>query len=223
MEAKYNFQYSADQTEITLFDFKPNNQETFENFVKNNKFERLYYFQNDLDSNLGGKIYSYIYYGKNLNIKYSLTNDNNFVIEKGIPKNGFDQLKQFAINLNKDEIIFPMNYIHKFKKNSLDIKKSDLSIQIYLNNEIIGHASVIKTTNPLIKDENLFLLMRFLIHEDFRRTDVKEILLREIANYLPPESSLFLQVFPKNTIAINFFKKRLLVNLAYTKMLISHD
>lgn len=223
MEAKYNFQYSPDKTEVTLFDFNPKIQSTLDSFIRDNKFERLFYFQNNTQSNLSGEIYSHFYYSKDVRIDFRNTESKNFIIEKGVPADGFEGLKQFAISLNKDEVIFPMSYIDKFKKNSLDIKETDLSIQIYSNNDLIGHASVIKTANHFLGNENLFLLMRFLVHENFRKTEVKEMLLREISYFLPPKANLFLQVFPKNKVAINFFQKRLHVDLAFTKMLIKHE
>lgn len=185
----------------------------------------IYYYKKINDECSIGSLFSYTLYSPQIEIFHKFKDQvhNAFSIERGYPADNYSEVKRLAIEYNKDEIIFPKTYIEQFKKNSLLISQNDFSIQVYDINKLVRHASVLKNKFQPFKDDPLYLLMQFIVHEDYRHTVVKEILLYEIKNFIPKNAALYLQVFSNNQKALNFFLKRMNVSITYEKMVIQNE
>jgi hypothetical protein len=218
-EPKYIFQESEDKKTITLFDFLPRSKTTLDSFVEEHKSKSLFYFQKPHEGFDVGTLYSYVLYAPKIEFKPRIcaASTFNYFIEKGIPQDKFEAVKDLAIAHNENEVIFPNTFLEKFKTNSILITEQDLSVQIYDHDKLIGHASVVKTNFPLFHDKNLYLLMRFIVHRDYLSTSIKEVLMEQIAKYLPLDSALCLQVFPNNQKALRFFLRRMNVAIVSEK------
>lgn len=213
------FKYIKNNDEYTLYYFNPRTNESLYDFQAKFKPSKLFYFQPISEHPLIGEIYSNIYFCQRAEIQFQNAVDTNFTIEKGISHDNYNSVKNLFSEENHNEIIYPNEFIRNFDENSKKISTTDFSVQIYCENQLIGHASAIRISNPLFSVDKLFLLMRFIVRKSYRRSDAKEILLRELNNFLPSDSSIFFQVFRNNEVAKRFFSKRFKINEIHYKML----
>lgn len=212
------FKFQEKDGVINLTDFAPRSASTLKRFANEHKGKQIFYLQKHKEGFNLGEAYSYLLYSPA--IKFLLrpgSLPDGVILEEGKAIERMDAVKELAIRNNTNNVIFHPDLLQQFNTNTPLIEKSGFCFQVLDGPKVVGHASVVKVPDQTFGNKEVYVLMRFIVDQQYRSDKIKEVLMAKIAEKLPKNVPLYLQVFPHNDVAIRFFLRRMNVVTFYEK------
>ncbi|UOF01048.1 GNAT family N-acetyltransferase [Bdellovibrio reynosensis] len=219
---KANYTFTSNENTINLNDFQPRKDEVLTSFINQHSNKKIFYLQKFKEGFMHGSLFSYILYSPAINffLDESASLSENVTLENGQPKD-IEKIKNLLIKHNTDNIIFQPEALVNFEKYTAEITKNGFSFQVYIQDNLIAHASVAKIKDTIFWNQEIYVLLRFIVDEKHRKEGIQNFLMNKIKEQIPPNSPLCLQVFPNNSSALKYFLRNMNVQIAFEKWMVN--
>lgn len=203
---------------VNITDFSPRTTDALSNFLKFHLGKVIFYLQKVKEGFSAGKLYSYILYSPSIKFYPRQSKiDPRFSIEEGSALKRMEQVKDLALKNNQDEVIFPSEMLERFDENTNLIENKGFCFQVFEKDRLVAHASVVKVSDAIFNHAEIYVILRLVVDEPYRKFNLQDTLMEKIAEKIPAGSPVYLQVFPHNERALKFFLRRMNVTIHFEK------